>query len=224
VAAILVAGLHGQPLLDPGLVCGPWETTTASGVHGVWLDINTQHRAKHTTTQGISLSFYHRVNGQETGASPGEQKGSFSTSLRLRAQGVDLSFDAGSQRWTGSWVLDGETRQVDLTRPTCRSHPLCGTWQGRDLAGPVLLHIAQSSDGFVTAWMNKDAKSSDQRHGDRLRVVSPEPANFVVETISAGCCTNRFSGRLSDDGLSLIGKWSSLKINVDAQQVFRRIP
>jgi hypothetical protein len=187
------------------------------------LDINTQHRAKETTTQGISVSFYHRVNGQETGASPGEKNGSF-TSLRLRAEGVDLSFNMGSQRWTGSWFLEGETRQVVLERPACQSHPLCGTWQGRDPLGPVRFHIAQSSDGLVTAWMDTASDSSDQRHGRRLQVVSPAPASFVVETTSGVCCTNRFSSRLSDDGRSLIGKWSSLNINVDAQQVFRRIP
>ena len=228
VVVILVAALHGQgPLAEPELLSGEWETTTASGgIHGVWLEINTSRRKKNqTTTQGISVSIYHRQHGQDTGALSSEKGGSFNgANLRLQSQGMDLTFDARTHRWTGSWLLDGETRKVVLERPTCQSHPLCGTWEGRDPVGPVRFHIAQSSDGFVTAWMDRAAAPTNQRHGERLRIVSSEPPNLVIETISAGCCTNRFTGRLTEDRMSLSGKWSSLNLKVDAQQVFRRIP
>lgn len=225
--AILGASLHAQgQTVSPEPLAGEWETTMPSGgIHGVWLTIRTQHLApKESTNQGIDFSFYHRQNGQETKPS---SQGAFSFSggrLRISGtEGLDVTFDLGTHRWTGRWFLEGENREVVLERPSCPSLTLCGAWEGRDPLGPVRIYIAQSSDGLVTAWMDRTSDPANQQHGQRLRVVSSDPQSVTVETLSAVCCTNRFTGQLSEDAQSLSGKWSSVKINVDTQQVFRRM-
>src|SRR5947209_4451833 len=53
---------------------------------------------------------------------------------RLRVAGLDVSFQADMHRWSGTWLLDGETRNVILERPHpaqgAQPTPILGTWEG----------------------------------------------------------------------------------------------
>ncbi len=224
-AVILVTVLHGQGAIFgyPELHSGAWETTTASGgVHGVWLETHTDQRVKNRERhQALLITFYHRQNGKEV-PEPRAESGGLQGNC-LRSRGIDLCFDVGARQWKGSWFLEGEQQTVVLDRPACPLSPLCGTWEGRDPIGSVRVHLAESSDGVATGWLDRTSDPTNQRHGERLRIVSADSSNVRFETISAGCCSNQFSGRLSDDEMTITGKWSSPTINVDKEQVFRRL-
>jgi hypothetical protein len=228
--AVLVAIGHAQrPIVRPELLSGEWETTTPTGVHGILLHITSYQGGAGPGligTQSIHIRVYHRQNGQETWGWWGDN-GSVSSAfdgVRLRAEKLDVSFDSDMHRWTGTWLLDGESRTVLLERPGCQSHRACGTWEGRRLSGGDRIHFVQSADGVLTAWLDAALGSPSQSHGDYLTIVSSDPSNVVVETVSGICCPSRFSGRLSDDGSTWSGEWSSLKSNVDTYQVLRRLP
>jgi hypothetical protein len=218
--AVFVATLDAQrPFVQPEVLSGEWETTTASGVHGVHLQITTYNRPQTVSDQSITIRVYHRQNGQEKWGWWGDN-GSASTVFdgeRLRVADLDVTFDSHTRRWTGTWFLDGELNTVVLEKPTCQTHPLCGTWEGRGAWGFVRLHLVQSTDGVLTAWMDRA-----QRHGEHLRVVSSEPSDLRMETTPAGGFTTRFAGRLSDQS-SLEGDWNARSPGVDTRQTFHRV-
>jgi hypothetical protein len=219
-ASALVAVLHSQrPFVQPELFSGEWETTTASGVHGIHLYIRTYDGPQ---PQAISIRVYHRQNGQETRVWWGDN-GSVSPDfdgVRVRVRDLDVTFDSQTRRWTGTWLLDGELKAVVLEKPTCQSHPLCGMWEDRGSLGNVRLHLVQSTDGFLTAWM--DRSLPDQRHGEHLRVVSSDPSGLEVQTTHAGGLPIRFTLRLTNPS-TLEGDWNARSPGQDTRVTFHRV-
>jgi hypothetical protein len=140
--------------------------------------------------------------------------------------------------WTGAWSLNGQTRQVVLERPHPANgvtlNPLCGNWEGLLDTTPgspsfhIRVHIVQSSDGAVTAWMDTELviiaqRIEDHRYGRSLKVISADPMSVILQNQSTGNFQvrfNLFSGVLSDDGNTITGSWN----NRPARQAFRRIP
>jgi hypothetical protein len=90
---------------------------------------------------------------------------------------MTVKFDPNAAHWTGEWMLNGQTRKIVLERPRpaegSKPSPLCGDWEsvpdttppqsapaerftdtGRSSATSVRIHIVQSADAVLTAWMD----------------------------------------------------------------------
>ena len=215
-----VSALHSQrPFVQPELLSGEWETMTASGIHGIHLSIQTYEEPQ---SQEVHIRVYHRQNGQERWGWWGDN-GSASPVFdgkRLTIRDLDVIFDPSMRRWTGTWVLDGESKAVVLEKPTCQSHPLCGTWEARGSMGLVRLHLVQSADGVLTAWMDR---ARMRHHGEHLRVISSDPSGLDVETTAGAGLAFRFTGRLSNP-FTLDGDWTPKNpVDFDPRQSFRRV-
>jgi hypothetical protein len=133
---------------------------TTSGIHGVFVSISTHAQGPPDqpviTNQFIGFRVYHRrPDGYETWGWYGDN-GSASPIFdgrRLRTAGLDVTFQPDQQRWSGTWLLDGETRAVVLEPPrpasASQSNVMRGEWEvARDSiarVGFTALHILQSS-------------------------------------------------------------------------------
>ncbi len=219
----------------PELLSGRWEFAHASGVDGILVMID-QGRVTGLTRETVQVRVYHRKDGHETKRSyvvspPRDGLAPFD-GRRLLVAGLTATFDPDTVRWTGEWVLDGNTRGVVLQRP----HPatgvslnrLCGVWEGLPEPAPapsIRIHIVQSSDGALTAWMDSGVvirEDTQSRHyGRSMEVVSADPKSIVLQNEAATYQTlGRFTGALSSDGNSITGQWSGRS----TLRTFRRIP
>jgi hypothetical protein len=217
-AALSVGVMRATPpLARPESMAGAWETTTPSGTHGMFLHISTHARGpaeRQTITERTAdIRLYHRTAGREGG---GWYRDGRFDGERLRVAGLDVAFDADRLRWSGTFTIDGEARSVLLERPRppagSGSCPVCGDWErvpeSTPFSTPTWLHIMQSSDGALTAWMDRILGVVDQRHGEPLEVLSADSSQVTLALVSAGS-NARFNGRLSDDGSTLSGRWDN---------------
>ena len=141
-AALLPGVLHGQrPVAQPGPLSGAWETTTAGGTHGIFVRITT-HASGSIDRQTITFRALTCVCiTARMVMRPGDEWGQRASSvvhlrwctIARRRPRCRLS-RRRTERWTGSWLLDGETRDVVLERPRpdpdSTPHRLCGDWEG----------------------------------------------------------------------------------------------
>jgi hypothetical protein len=148
---------------------------------------------------------------------------------------IDVMFDPGKQRWTGTWTRDGRPQDVVLERPHADPGGLpnvvVGDWEG--LPDPVVpghaatrLHIYESADGALTAWMDRTIALIDQRRGELLQVIATENRAITLDTTSAGGMRYRFRGTVSGDGSTLVGAWQGEGAGggtLNAATSFRRI-
>jgi hypothetical protein len=220
-------------VVQPERLAGAWEVVTPSGTHGIFMPISTHAQGpvdrQIITNQSITVRVYHRKDGQETWGWYGDNGGvsSFFDGQRLRVVDLDVTFRPEAQRWLGIWSLDGQTQQVELARPRpapgSAPNRLAGEWEGLPDPPPgraaTRLHVVQSSDGMLTAWMDRMLGVNDQRHGESLRIV-PDSASVILELVRPGGGQYRFTGTLSADGTTLIGRWNGL----NARESFRRVP
>jgi hypothetical protein len=174
---------------------------------------------------------YHRRNGRETWGwyvvSPPYDSTADFDGTRLHVLGLTATFDQNAARWTGKWSLDGQTRDVVLERPHPASgvigNPVCGDWEGlpdttRGSAS-TMVHIVQSSDGTISAWMDRVIDIQDQRFGEPFQVISADPSNIMLQLDTAIGALYHFDGVLSNDGSSIAGHWNGL----NARDHFRRL-
>ncbi len=228
-----IAIAHGQVIATrPDALSGPWEFADPSGVHGIFVRIYGRGiDARAIRSQTIHVSVYHRKNDRETRGwyvvfPPRDTSVEFD-GRRLRVVGLTAIFDQDADRWSGSWSIDGQTNDIALGRP----HPaagatvnrLCGDWEGlvdaRGLAS-TRLHIVQSSDGAVVAWMDRvHAVIGLEHYGESLRVLSADPSRIVLELESPIGPQYRFNGVLSPDGTSITGNWNGLNARKDFHRV-----
>lgn len=126
---------QGQPVISqPDRLAGPWEVAGPSRVDGIFFMIS----GSQSTKQSIQVRVYHRKPGRGSGGwysltpMPNTSGASFD-GTNLRLLGLTATFDPAAARWTGEWVLDGETRKVILERPHpatgSTANPLCGDWE-----------------------------------------------------------------------------------------------
>src|SRR5262249_48547680 len=182
--------------------------------------------------QTIQLRVYQRTGGHETRRSYTVSPAADSTLVfdgqRLRVPGLVAAFDQDAGHWTGTWLLDGHTRDVVLERPhptkAVTPNPLCGDWEGQPDASPgpttVRLHVLQSSDGMFTAWMDVLSVVQDQWYGLSLKVIAAEAMNVVFQNESpTASFYGQFNGDVSDDRNSMTGRWNDRP----ARWTFRRI-
>jgi hypothetical protein len=228
VAVLLCAGQYnGQILSTPELVEGPWETTGASGIDGIFLTIETG-----LNWQTINIRVYHRVNGKETWGyfATGEKATTESykmqdahsftlfdgTHLRihfvdvtdLKPFDLDLTFSPGTREWSGTWSRPGQAPKVTLRRPEPKSglpaNPFVGDWTTPSAKNS--LHIRQSSDGALSAWLDR-AFPGDERNGERLYILSSNGPELDLERSADTGPAHRYHGTLSGNGRTLTGEW-----------------
>ena len=217
-------------------LAGPWEVAGPSGVDGIFVMISRSSRPSET----IQIRVYRRRGGNESGqwhvVRPAESAVTASfDGTNLRVQGLTATFDRNAARWTGDWMLDGQTQRVVLERPRPATgstpHPLCGVWERVAPTQPqaypatsVLVQILQTQDGSLVAWMNTvmtiiPQRVESQMFGRSVKVISSDPGDVVLQNESPTYNVRyRFSGALSGDGNRLAGTW-----NERLPETFRRI-
>lgn len=235
LAIFLTVPAHGQvTAARPELLSGPWEFADPSGVDGILVMID-QGTTEGLTRETVQVRVYHREHGRGTSrwyvVSPPRDGAQFD-GRQLIVAGLTATFDSNTLRWTGEWVLDGDRRQVILQRPRPAKgvslNSLCGVWEGLPdpaTARSVRIHIVQSLDGALTAWMDWSVAITEgtqsQHYGRSMEVISADPKSIVLQNQAANYQTlGRFTGVLSSDGNTITGQW-----NVRSTlQTFRRIP
>ena len=231
ISACLCTGQKNTqiPSANPELIEGPWETTGASGIDGIFLTIETG-----SNWQTIDIRVYHRDKGKEslgyfatnekatTESYKMQDDHSFTlfngTHLRihfvdvtdLKPFDLDLTFSPGSYEWSGTWSRPRETSNVVLRRPEPKpdvaANPFVGDWttsSKKPYFASGSLHLRQSSDGTLSAWLDRVIASSDRRNGELLRVhaaTAPEldlerPGILALRIATTGVC--RAMGRCS---------------------------
>jgi hypothetical protein len=238
------------PSTNPDLIEGPWETTGASGIDGIFLTVETG-----SNWQTISIRVYHRDKGKESW-------GYFATNEKATAESykmqddhsftlfdgqhlrihfteitdiqpfdLDITFSSTSHEWSGTWSHSHQTFHVLLKRPEPNTGVIpsvfVGDWMGESTK-PYLasgsLHIRQSSDGILSAWLDRSI-SSDQRNGEFLRVHSEAASELLLERPGDIGAPSHYSGRLSEDGQVLTGSWTqSGGGQLNAPDKFRKLP
>jgi hypothetical protein len=236
LAICLAVPAHGQvSIARPELLSGPWEVANVSGVDGILVMI-VQGRANGLTRETVQVRVYHRKDGRGTKGwyvvSPPRDAAAQFDGRRLVVAGLTATFDPDTVRWTGDWIVDGHRRQVVLQRPRPAKgvslNGLCGDWEGLPEAPPapsVRIHIVQSSDGALTAWMDWGVviteRTQSQHYGRSMEVASADPQSIVLQNEAANYQTlGRFTGVLSSDGNTMTGQWNGRS----ALRTFRRIP
>ena len=220
---------------QPELFSGPWEVADASGVHGIRVMIS-QTKSNGLTSETVQVRVYHRKVGRGTWrwyvVSPPRDGAAHFDGRRLIVAGLTATFDPDGVRWTGEWIVDGQRREVVLERP----HPakgvspnsLCGDWEVLLEAPPaqsVRIHIAQSWDGALNAWMDTrrvlTERYESQRYGRSMEVISSNPKSIVLQNEAPTYqALGRFTGVLSGDGNIITGQWNGRS----ALRTLRRIP
>jgi len=252
VCACLFCGTaHGQrPITQPELLSGPWELTDESGIDGIFLSLGTHARGTSDpviASQSINIRVYHRQNGHETwgwysaaSANGTADAGTMFDGRRLQIRNdrvgllLDLTFNAGAHRWTGTWPRDGQPRDVILERPHLppgvTPSPFAGDWEGlpesTGLDRRTRLHVAQSSDRAFTVCMDRFMLLVDQRHGELLRLESIDHDTITLDTTNPAGVRDRYRGTLSADESTLVGTWGGTPTGrtFNASTRFRRTP
>ena len=242
----LVHPLRAQvPVRDVQALEGPWECISPGGTHGVFITAETFLSGKGSqpeiTSQSLSIRIYERQGGQERIGyfSPGDDGSTAFKDNRLiihsrdRADippfDLEVSFDPVKRQWSGSWSLCDKAQAVVLERPRLKEggqlSTFAGDWDGASdsTAGaqraPGSLHVRQSYDGSLTAWLDRtlsgydprtQSTHADQRDGELLNVVSATQSAIVLETVNSLGANYRYEGTLSGDGKSLGGHWHSV--------------
>lgn len=232
---------------NPEVIAGAWEIARPDGIDGIFLSISTheQDAAGQSTTsnQNVHVRVYHRDASGETGgwytAGASEPAVFDGNHLRLRAVSdgpvIDVTFDWEKRRWIGTWTRGGKSEDVVLERPhpadnASMNGPL-GDWDGiADAAhlyrAPTRLHIYESADGALSAWMDRIIAPIDQRHGELLDVAASENRRIILATTSPGGARYTFRGTVSVDGSTLTGTWQSetgRSGTLNGETSFRRI-
>jgi hypothetical protein len=137
---------------------------------------------------------------------------------------LDITFSPTPNEWSGTWSHSGQNLHVVLKRPepNPRDTPrvFVGDWAGESALNspfaPGSLHIRQSFDGVLSAWLDRtssgmDPKTrsihNDQRNGEWLKVNSATDTALILDTTNAGGPPSQFRGSLSEDHQVLTGTW-----------------
>jgi hypothetical protein len=239
------------PSMNPELTEGPWETTSADGIDGIFLSTVTG-----PNWQTINIRVYRRIGRKETW-------GNFGTDTKATAESYDLQddhsftifdgshlrihfvdvtdlkpfdldviFSSSSHEWSGTWSNTRQTSNVILRRPEPKSgftpNPFVGDWMNvssNDYAASGSLHIRQSSDGTVSAWLDRVIASSDRRNGEFLQILPSTASELRLERPGDTGPSYHYRGTLSGDGQMLTGNWAENGGGrLNAPDKFRKAP
>jgi hypothetical protein len=235
---------------NPELIEGPWETTNASGIDGIFLTTVTG-----SDWQSLSIRVYHRDGGKENWgyfatndkatAESYKMQDDHSFTLfdgshlrihfvdvtELKPFDLDLTFSPSSHEWSGTWSRPRETSNVVLRRPEPKpgvpANPFVGDWttsSSKPYLAPGSLHIRQSSDGTLSAWLDRVIASSDRRNGEFLHVHTATASELDLESSGQPGSSYRYHGSLSADGQMLTGEWAENGGRLNAPDKFRKVP
>ena len=129
----------------PELIGGPWEVASASGIDGIFFEIETSSSGptgrEQFDWQTMNIRVYHRDGGKETwGYFATEDKASpqsygmqddhsftlfdgerlrihFTDNTDIKPFDLDITFSAAFEKWTGTWSRSGQSSNVVLKRP-----------------------------------------------------------------------------------------------------------
>jgi hypothetical protein len=179
----------------------------------------------------MSVRLYNRKDNRETeqwyAVSAAEDGVARFDGQRLRIAGLTATYDRNAARWISTWTIDGQRREVMLERPQPASgvskNPLCGDWEalpdGSQGSPSLRIHVAQSTDGTLAAWMDVSTVVREETYGIPLEVISSNAANVVLQNETPSYqVRSRFTGLLSQDRNTLTGHWNERP----AVQIFRR--
>jgi len=97
------------PILHPELIAGPWETVSASGIDGVFLQFVTSSSgpsgSPQIAWQTVDIRVYHRQENKET-------SGWFTTTFKAGPESSDVNDDHTSTRF------DGQRPRINFTGTT----------------------------------------------------------------------------------------------------------
>ena len=222
------------PSTNPELIEGPWETTSASGIDGIFITAVTG-----SNWQTIDIRVYQRDAGKETWGYFGTNERATAESYNLQDDhsftlfdgshlrihfadvtdlkpfDLDVTFSFNSHEWWGIWSRARQTSYVVLRRPETKlgtaQNPFVGDWMTISSNAYVAsgsLHIRQSSDGTFSAWLDRVIASSDRRNGEFLQVHSATASELDLERPGDTGPSYRYHGSLSGDGQRLRGDWA----------------
>ena len=133
---------------------------------------------------------------------------------------LDLILDPVFDTWSGRFRLRDFDRVVTLVRPHPPSpaprSPFVGTWSHRGDGNKSCLHIVQTGGESLAGWYDTLATPGALRYangthppvetfesyGSIALVQMVPPAGVVIElnTLSAGCCSINYGGRITPNG------------------------
>lgn len=154
----------------------------------------------------------------------------------LKPFDLDITFSPTAHVWKGTWSRSGKAFDVVLERPNPGTGVIpsafIGDWEGepgpnsRSYSAPDSgLRIRESSDGVLSAWLDRTFSNGNTRNGELLRVISATDAGLVLQTTSGGGATYQYRGSLSQDRRALTGIWESGRGGrLNAPDRFRRAP
>ena len=223
MAVVLEDNQPKNLIVRPAIIAGPWECVAQDGIHGFFIKVQGSGPSQTST-----IRIYHRQNGGEDGENfvPGEPTEDSVTlddhQLDIRFTGlrypnsfnVSLSFDTAAQQWTGTWSACGKTGQAVVVRPHILSgneNPIVGDWKGkpnrnaRPSSTPGSLHIRQSADGVLIAWLDREFDGGS--NGEQLKIVSTGPSVVEFRTTFEMGPTYTYTVTLSPDSRYLNGRW-----------------
>jgi hypothetical protein len=198
---------QGTGSAPPDLIAGPWESVGASGIDGIFFHIETGSSGPAERQQTAWQTVDIRVYHRQGGM---ETAGWFATSDQATSKSNNTQDQNAFIR------LDADRLQIHFP------------------SAPGSLHIRESSDGFLSAWLNRTISGtdpptrsvqSDQRSGEPLRVVSAIGDEIILETSFAMGPTHRYRGNLSEGNRVLAGTWEDAGSGtLKAPGRFRRVP
>lgn len=140
---------------------------------------------------------------------------------------LDVAFDQANHTWTGTYTRNRETKPIALRRPAASipdaSTRFVGAWRVLRPARftSSCIYIAQGSDGAVLAWRGyswgpivdpRQESSIVTVDGDALGIhIDGDTLTLEEETgVLGGNLPREFVGKLSRDGLQIIGSWTEI--------------
>jgi hypothetical protein len=237
---------------NPELIEGPWETVGASGIDGIFittvtgsdwqtLSIRVYHRdggkenwGYFATNEKATAQAYKLQDDHSFTLFDGEHlRIHFADVTDLKPFDLDLIFSSTSHEWLGTWSHSHQTYNVALRRPEPKSgvspNSFVGDWMADSSNSYVRagsLHIRQSSDGTLSAWLDRVIASTDRRNGEFLEVRTATATELDLErTGEPAGPAYRYHGSLSADGQMLTGKWAeNYGSSLNAADKFRKGP
>jgi hypothetical protein len=258
-----VAQAQAQPpTRHPNLLAGPWESVSASGIDGFFLnfEISFSGPAEHQQIDWdeAQIRVYHRQNGKETwGSFDTREKATpqsyamrddesftlfdgkrlrihFTDFADLKPFDLDVTFATAARDWTGALSRSGKVRHVVFERPRPNAAVptvFVGDWASEPNPNSGLppasgsLHIRESSDGVLSAWLDQVFGQKGERDGELLRVVSATGSSLILGTTFTDGPLFQYRGMLFEGGHLLTGNWGVVEgERFDAPDRFRRVP
>lgn len=227
--------------------------TSSSGPSGnpqiAWqtVDIRVYHRQERKETWGWFATIYRAapespdVNDDHTSTQFDGQRLriNFTDTTNVKPFDLDISFSSREEIWTGTWSRSGQPSNVMLKRPgtsgALTPSGFVGDWKGEadTFVDSGSLHIRESRDGMLSAWLDRTTSGtdprtntilSDQRNGEFLQVYSIPGRGLILETSNAGAPAYHYRGKLSEDRQVITGSWENgAGGRLSAPDKFRRV-